>query len=1187
MEKAKEIARIFKKVFGKPPALFLFLSLIIISVLFRGGNIVGGGEAGAAFYSLKRMFEMSKDSWAEVFFGMPSGLTVAAAPMFALLAFLQGISIPGFILQALFFMGMAFLTLYSMYIFTSELFPEAPKKLWVFSSLFYLFNPYSIMNIWNRFLPNVNLFYSFLPLGLALFIRGLKLKDYRYSLLLAILTAIFSYAFAAPAQSLFFWFLILLTGLFQFVFVQRNIYVLKYFFLTILLWSIANFWWISQEIYYRFSGLFAEVSGSVFTASGNLETLRSLSESLGKISNILLLQHGTFYTTATSIPFRWPLFYSHPLSLILQWLVIILVLFIAIRKRNQVGIKFLLLLFVISVFFSKGTSEPLGELFYLAFKKISLLEFFRNPFEKLGPLIPLSISPLFGVAVYEIELGLGKIRRAFGTLTKVFFVFYLFIFMGFPFFTGLVFTSYNPPANNFEVGYQVKVPQYYQEADGWLSSVGDDFRFMSLPIGGEGIFYNWEKGYAGVEESAVLFSKPSFSYGTTALYFQDIINSLERLFIEHVDFYKIARLLNIRYILFRPDFDFRLSNMRDPATLEKLLEDRVNTSEAKLSFAKKFDRLKFYEFSADTPLPKFFIGGQPIETNKIGNLEDIYWGKAEKNDFLVLAGTGGWQGNVKASLFYLSAIFKLKGPNALSYSNDSNIIPFVERTPTDRIYPLVLLREKLTKLLTLELSSKTEYELMILGKRVVEAKLAGETGDQEAVKKSLTLYRNALDGALDKIRLLSWQEGKRLWREDFVRTAFETHLILLNELEKSFAGDAQMVSFIDDTQRLIREKSSKLGIMPTHEVAVKDDFPIDDRVVYHFEVGTPGEYELVFPEKSWSTYFNLPSSMPIQINQEIKIKSFIFSDEGYPTLEKIYFDKGINEIGFNLTGSKNLVDFKDQISINNVGNPEGIKYSIKNFDPRVSYNVFFDYDVRSGLSPKVSLVQNTDKTIDGKVQRIYEETSPQDNYWFDFRSFSEQIAPAGYADFADLIITVEPWNDCEQLFSFDKSKCSDMGLREKFNRKSESAIKNLKVEKALPREPFLRNTGSMNASKLPEIEMASTKISTTKYLVSIKGANGPFTLIFSELFNPGWKIYEGRENLSLPWATWGKKPLLGTKHYLVNGYANAWNIDKNGDYNLVVEYWPQRILSLGYLISGLFAVGGIVYLYLNRNGKRQ
>ncbi|KKT67114.1 MAG: hypothetical protein UW61_C0015G0037, partial [Candidatus Curtissbacteria bacterium GW2011_GWC1_44_33] len=297
------------------------------------------------------------------------------------------------------------------------------------------------------------------------------------------------------------------------------------------------------------------------------------------------------------------------------------------------------------------------------------------------------------------------------------------------------------------------------------------------------------------------------------------------------------------------------------------------------------------------------------------------------------------------------------------------------------------------------------------------------------------LYRNALDGALDKIRLLSWQEGKRLWREDFVRTAFETHLILLNELEKSFAGDAQMVSFIDDTQRLIREKSSKLGIMPTHEVAVKDDFPIDDRVVYHFEVGTPGEYELVFPEKSWSTYFNLPSSMPIQINQEIKIKSFIFSDEGYPTLEKIYFDKGINEIGFNLTGSKNLVDFKDQI-------------------------------------------QNTDKTIDGKVQRIYEETSPQDNYWFDFRSFSEQIAPAGYADFADLIITVEPWNDCEQLFSFNKSKCLDIGLREKFNRRSEAAIKNLKVEKALPREPFLRNTGSMNASKLPEIEMASTKIST-------------------------------------------------------------------------------------------------------------
>lgn len=1173
MEKAKEIARIFKKVFGKPPALFLFLSLIITSVLFRGGNIVGGGEAGAAFYSLKRMFEMSKDSWAEVFFGMASGLMVAAAPMFAFLAFLQGISIPGFILQALFFMGMTFLTLYSMYTFTSELFPKAPKNLWVFSSVFYLFNPYSIMIIWNRFLPNFNLFYSFLPLGLALFIRGLKLRDYRYSLLLAILAAIFSYAFAAPAQSLLFWFLILVTTLYQLIFVNRNLYVLKYFFLTLSLWTVANFWWIAQELYYRFSGLFAVISGSVFTSSGNLETLRGLSESLGQISNILLMQHGTFYTTATSIPFKWPLFYSHPLSLLLQWSVIIFVLFVAIRKRNDVAVRFLLLLFVISIFLSKGTSEPMGGLFYLAFKNISLLEFFRNPFEKLGLLIPLSLSPLFGLAVNEAELLVEGSKKILRTLVRTFFIFYLFVFMGFPFFTGLVFTSYNPPANNPKIGYQVKVPEYYREADNWLSSVPDDFRFMSLPIGGEGIFYNWEKGYAGVEESAVLFSKPSFSYGTTTPYYQDIISSLERLFMEHVDFYKVARLLNIKYLLFRPDFDFRLSNMRDPATLEKLLEERVNTSEAKLAFIRNFSPLKFYEFSTETMLSKFFVGGQPIETNKIGNLEDIYWGEAEKNDFLILTGTDFSKESVKIRLIHPDATFNIKGPNPLSYSSDSNIIPFVERTSTNKIYPLVLLREKLTQLSTLKFASKTEYELTLLGKRIVEAKLAGETGDQEAVKKSLTLYKDALEATIDKIRLLSEQEGGGTWREDFLKKAFETHLTLLEELKKSFAGNVQAVAFINETEKLIREKSSKLNIIPTYEVAMKDNFPIDNRVIYHFEVDTPGEYELLFPEKSWLTYFDLLSSMPIQINQEISIKSLVSTKEGYLTLGKIYFDKGINEIGFNLTGPTNLVDFEDQIVMKETEDLAEIKFPIKNFDPRVSYNVSFDYYVRSGLSPKVSLAQNTDKTVDAKYQRIYEESSSQDNYWFDFRSFSKQITPSGYADAADLVITIAPWNDCEQLFGYDKTKCLDISFKEKFNRQSEVVIKNLKVERALPREPVLRSfTQSVNSAP-SGIEIASTKINPTRYIVSIKGAKAPFTLVFSELFNPGWKIYEGQ----------GKEPLADAKHYFVNGYANAWKVEKTGDYNLIVEYWPQRVLSLGYILSGLFVLLGTIYLFLNKH----
>jgi len=56
--------------------------------------------------------------------------------------------------------------------------------------------------------------------------------------------------------------------------------------------------------------------------------------------------------------------------------------------------------------------------------------------------------------------------------------------------------------------------------------------------------------------------------------------------------------------------------------------------------------------------------------------------------------------------------------------------------------------------------------------------------------------------------------------------------------------------------------------------------------------------------------------------------------------------------------------------------------------------------------------------------------------------------------------------------------------------------------------------------------------------------------------------------------TWGLKPIADDRHYLVNGYANSWHItpeDAGGaeDYELVVEFWPQRLFYLGLFISGL------------------
>ena len=69
--------------------------------------------------------------------------------------------------------------------------------------------------------------------------------------------------------------------------------------------------------------------------------------------------------------------------------------------------------------------------------------------------------------------------------------------------------------------------------------------------------------------------------------------------------------------------------------------------------------------------------------------------------------------------------------------------------------------------------------------------------------------------------------------------------------------------------------------------------------------------------------------------------------------------------------------------------------------------------------------------------------------------------------------------------------------------------------------------------------------------------------------------------------TWGKKPLSEERHFLVNGYANAWLIkpeDVGGrtSYRLIVEFWPQRLFYIGLGISGLTLVGCLGYLVVNK-----
>ena len=103
----------------------------------------------------------------------------------------------------------------------------------------------------------------------------------------------------------------------------------------------------------------------------------------------------------------------------------------------------------------------------------------------------------------------------------------------------------------------------------------------------------------------------------------------------------------------------------------------------------------------------------------------------------------------------------------------------------------------------------------------------------------------------------------------------------------------------------------------------------------------------------------------------------------------------------------------------------------------------------------------------------------------------------------------------------------------------------------------------------PDIETNYQKINTSLYIVDIKDAKGPINLIFLQQFHPSWKAYINGEEVE--------------NHSEVFSYANKWEINKTGDYQVEIKFTQQDAVYFGskiaFLTFGIVVVILIVYLF--------
>jgi len=304
----------------------------------------------------------------------------------------------------------------------------------------------------------------------------------------------------------------------------------------------------------------------------------------------------------------------------------------------------------------------------------------------------------------------------------------------------------------------------------------------------------------------------------------------------------------------------------------------------------------------------------------------------------------------------------------------------------------------------------------------------------------------------------------------------------------------------------------------------KIDNSREDYYIYQYDVSNEGKYKI------YQDYLNLDSIYINASNQSM---------EG-----DIQLNQGINEVALliNKAQSEERVYYKDEIKF---GDYDVFENQISLPSKPALLRIEFDYRFEEGNYIQIYGRQN----IDDILSPIYKTAVVKDKYYHDSNTWVGEFRTTQGA--SDIVISFEPviQKDCQAKYWFFKGVCET---------KIEPfvvEIKNFTITKVTIPEIFfyreIPGASSGNNSSVVDFE----KINPTSYTVKVsKHDDSPEILVFSELFNNGWqaRIDDGE--------------LLQT-HLLANGYANAWKLERSGEYNIYLSYKPQRLLNLAKLVS--------------------
>lgn len=1171
----KGFLHILNNQFAKERLFLLLIITSLVAVWFKEGLILGSGESALPFYNTARLSELLRSNWTEVPLGSGGSIGFPSLPLYATITFFQQLNVPSFLLQAVMYWFVFVVGVLSIHKITSLIY-ENSSLVRLSSSVFYIFNPIVHVSVLHRFQYPMIFFYSFLPLAFLIYVKGLQARKFIYLVILSLISIIFSFSFVGLAFLELLFGILGLLSLFYFISSfkkSRDWFPLFYFLGFIIIFILINSWWLTPLFASVFVDLGSRGSVKYFSSLDNIYTFNAISVQIESVLNVFRLFKPNDFPKDES---SWAWIYWTIPFIVLSFFSITAFIVGLFKKEKHIDYKFLILLSLLTMFWVKGSLPPFGGVTLSLFKSFTLLHVFRNPFEKIGIILPFAMAiPVgFGTAMI-INFFADKFRFPKKLITFLILTIFFPVFM-FPTLTGLVFTGGPPPANNMDIGQYVKVPDYYKQAREWLDQQDGLFRVLVLPFDGEGMTYQWEYGFSGVELSNNLFNQPMISVSTSQGNLPEIINDIRHILLNYPEkLWILAQILNVKYIMVRDDIDYQTRETEAPSTDLELINEYMSQHFSQVA---QFGKLKFFEINPSEFSPRVYTSTVPMylfDPSK-NYLKLTPFSRPQKNN-LFISTSPQLKNPQQDPYIELAKEIIISGNQIenmkIDTENPIENLPFVSIYRGTPFYALVRLKEDL-ETYNQTADTKLAFRANLLGKRLVEINHSPQ--DLEALEE----YFQGLKSVASE--LLNAQSVDR----EIVEKLINQREALVEIKNKTTHKDLidQITSDLD-----------KLFV----EVGAKSIYQTDKRLIYRFSIPRDSKYEILIAKENWNYYFEDKEISEINLDgniHKLDLSKQIGETDTF-SLGIYTLIRGTHEVSISQPKARNLIaeELPEELLLSSKDKQPITKLlPIADLDNSYGYSLSFEYFEEKGNVPVVTLISDVDpidKKTGEKIPR-FGIGLVRDNYDFGWKKYTGFFTPHPSAQKYSLSFKVLPYGDCKAVVERPYRRyCEDNAFNQRILRDSTYRIRNLRVEKQFQNPIVLREIETPSIQDNPP-QIAFEQISPARYKVKVTDVQSPFFLVLSTTFDPRWKAYfttsQPRNLIEILSESVSGDPVSSEGHMTVNGYANGWYIDKLGSFEMFLEYSPERILIIGQKFAVVMITASllILMLYYLRYAKR-